>query len=125
MVTSKLTLVNRTQVNVNKSDGSVAKLSPPKIKMSLTENLSFSLFQIDNLDTEPLTMLRSSIGQDMELCYRASGSLASPRCSTCCARSGWCCHGGIAHSERSGSESPGCHRFWYNAPIPLRSIWTN
>ncbi len=44
--------------------------------------------EIDHVDTEPLTMLQLSTGQDMGLCYRASGSLASPHCSTCCGRSG-------------------------------------
>lgn len=83
------------------------------------------LSEINCVDTAPQTRLRSSTGRDMRLCYRASGSLASPRCSTCCGRSGWCPRGGTARSERSGSESPGCRRFWYNAPIPLRSIWMN
>lgn len=106
------------------------KLNDPHTKegQRLTSNwshvLSFNFFQTDHVDTEPLTTLRSSTGQDMGLCYRASDSLASPRCSTCCGRSGWYRRAGTARSEPSGSESPGCHRFWYSAPIPLRSIWT-
>lgn len=70
----------------------------------------------------PLTRLRSSTGQDTALCYRAFDSRASRRCSICCGWSGSCHHAGTVRSERFGSESLGCCRFWYSAPILLRSI---